>query len=36
MVRTEEVDPEPGAHERFSESYRKWRELNDHLDTMSL
>ncbi len=36
MVRTQEVDPEPGAHERFSESYRKWRELNDHLDTMSL
>jgi len=36
MVRTREIDPEPGAHERYAESYAKWRELNDKLEEMSI
>ena len=36
MVRHREVKPHPDRHERYEVSYRKWRELNDHFDNLSL
>jgi hypothetical protein len=36
MVRVREVDPQPGAHERYAEGYAKWMELNARLDEMSI
>jgi sugar (pentulose or hexulose) kinase len=36
MVRTSQVDPEPGAHDLYAASYAKWRELNDQMEDMSI
>lgn len=36
MVRTSQVDPEPGAHEAYAAPYAKWRELNDQMEEMSI
>lgn len=36
MGRTNEIDPEPGAHERYASAYAKWRELNDKMEEMSI
>ena len=36
MVRSRQVDPQAGAHERYGAGYAKWRELNVDLDRMSI
>jgi len=36
MVRHRQVEPHQQRHERYEETYRKWRELNDQFDDLSL
>jgi autoinducer 2 (AI-2) kinase len=36
MVRHRAVEPHQERHERYQPAYRKWRELNDHFDQLTL
>jgi autoinducer 2 (AI-2) kinase len=36
MVRRRHVAPDQDRRERYDGAYRKWRELNDHLDTITV